>query len=192
MTLHVPQYTYDNLLRLVPEFKDSIEKLMAGRANSRVQSLANHVAFLRSSYGIEVLYKRADGELGIVNPVLIIERLQDLPNAGPVVDAIRELHVEREAIFDQMHGLKATSRVKLRRLARRIEAIEYELQSFWSFPLDAGRHQWHRVPHCKCEQVVHSASWTREWKISPSCPIHGSGEYEVGVGWLEAKKKNED
>lgn len=140
------------------------------------QRLLQQCASLRKQ-GINTLYE-LDGKLSFVSPTLVISRKL----SAEQVDAIRELHIERGAVFATMHA--EDDSLKLQALARRVEMIEFELQSLWTFPIDAGFHDWYKVPRCVCPKMDNNESkGTKMQIITTSCPIHGSGEYEPGVGW---------
>lgn len=128
--------------------------------------------------GVDPMYM-IDGRLQFVSPMLAQQR----GLSGDQIHAIKEYHLERADIFKQMEGTDDVDTLKA--FARKIEDIEYALQSLWTFDLNPGFHEWFRVPKCTCPKMDNAErrSVPTTQIITLSCPIHGDGEYEPGVGW---------
>lgn len=102
------------------------------------------------------------------------QNLIDKQNITPAqVERIKAVHFEKFLVFEEMK--RTTDPVKLKKMARKVKKIEFELQRLWGFDLNPLMHDWFLVPKCKCPK-----SDNRERRgmntqlIDSGCPIHGS------------------
>jgi len=88
------------------------------------------------------------------------------------VIAIRDFHVQKLEIFEQMK--KEKDPTSLKQYAKLIEHIEYEIQELWKFPKDRSWHEWYAVPKCMCPKMDNRERRGTNYQIiSSECPIHG-------------------
>ena len=89
------------------------------------------------------------------------------------VDKIKELHVERIRIEDQMSATDDPSEIK--RLFNAWTTGQYLLQSLWGFPEDINYHPSHRLSKCTCGATMDNDErlGTPYKVVSHDCPIHG-------------------
>ena len=61
----------------------------------------------------------------------------------------------------------------LRKFAKQVTRIEYQLQEAWGFKKNRFMHEWYLVPKCKCPKMDNAeARGTKYQIISGNCPIH--------------------
>jgi hypothetical protein len=91
---------------------------------------------------------------------------------GKQVRRIRDLHIEKLRMFEQMEKTSAVD--ELRTHANAIEAIEYELQNLWGFDKDKRYHEWYMVPKCTCPKMDNRERRGTDYQIiTLTCPLHG-------------------
>lgn len=94
------------------------------------------------------------------------------------MQAIINEHNVRVKIFKRM--AKTTNKEELRNLAKKVEEIEFRLQTFWRFEPNRNYHTWwSKVPHCIClgtanRYDLESNNVAAFRKIMPDCIIHGN------------------
>jgi hypothetical protein len=67
------------------------------------------------------------------------------------VNKIKELHVERINIEDQLASAHRVEDIKA--IFGYWQDCQYRLQDAWGFPRDANFHHSHRLPHCACPKL---------------------------------------
>lgn len=89
------------------------------------------------------------------------------------VKLILSLHKEKFKILDMMQ--KSTNIKLIRRGAKAITYIEYDLQSAWGFKKDKKYHRFWEVPHCTCPKFDNEDVYpSNYYVINGSCLIHGT------------------
>jgi hypothetical protein len=118
-----------------------------------------------------------DGQRGMLNPHLV-ER-QGVAERD--IEALRATHVTRKRIFADMQAAESTE--ALLRLAREFDALEYQQQRLWGFPLDRNHHQWHSVPQCSCPSYLNfGLRGTPLRLVSRTCVVHSRLLCDDGTG----------
>lgn len=88
------------------------------------------------------------------------------------VAAILRVHKTKHDLLDWMS--KTTKKKELRRCAKLVTQIEYELQALWGFKKDKKYHKFWNLPGCQCPKMDNDDIWPSGYYItSGSCPIHG-------------------
>ena len=88
--------------------------------------------------------------------------------------ALKALHAEKLKYFDLMN--ETDDAVALRKYAKEVEFIEFEMQKNWHFPQDSRFHEWYKVPKCSCPKLDNKDRQGTEYRIiDPKCVIHGDG-----------------
>lgn len=87
------------------------------------------------------------------------------------VDAILLSHKLKDVIFEMSRN--STSKIEQKFLANMFEALEYEQQLLWKFPLDASFHRFFDFPGCTCPKMDNEERAGYPEKIySSNCPAH--------------------
>lgn len=98
--------------------------------------------------------------------------LRDLGN-------IALLQFDRIRLFDRMEELQVDRDMdQLRLLMCELRALEFEMQKWWKFVLDAKKHTWWcRMPHCKCSYDINKKKVpnSEDQILEPECSLHGLG-----------------
>ncbi len=87
--------------------------------------------------------------------------------------ALSRLHVKKLSLFEL--ATLATSKLELRKIAADFEAVEFEMQANWNFPVDRKFHEWYTVPQCICPKMdnMDRRGATDSRIIVENCPVHG-------------------
>lgn len=89
------------------------------------------------------------------------------------IEHIKNLHIEKLKVFEQMDALSSDNTDQLIDLAKEVEKIEFALQRVWGFPEDIKFHEWYTVPHCTCPSMDNEdRKGTPYCIINENCPIH--------------------
>ncbi len=110
------------------------------------------------------------------NPILV--KKQGLVQAD--IDAIAELHVVMNRLFEHMSELDPTDR-ELKECVATLQCIEFGMQRAWKFEEDVNYHTWWmRAPHCICPRMdnMDMAFFGRGPILQQDCPLHGWDEAE--------------
>jgi len=109
-----------------------------------------------------------NGNKHCVSPMLLNQK-----KAWHNLDKIKELHIERLSIYDDM--ILCTDNIKLKELANDVTKTEFKLQKLWGFPQDENFHRWFDVPKCTCPKMDNAERLGTEYRIiNEDCPIHGN------------------
>jgi len=88
------------------------------------------------------------------------------------INALLLSHELRKVIFEMSRNSK--SKIEQKFLANMFEALEYEQQLLWKFPLDASFHRFFDFPGCTCPKMDNEERSGCPDKIySGDCPAHG-------------------
>ena len=105
--------------------------------------------------------------------VVLNSRLLDRQKAWDNLDEIKNLHLEKLKIFEQMELTDVKE--DLKNYAQEIEQLEFKLQKAWGFSQDRNYHYWYDVPKCICPKLDNRDNYGTEYRIFDStCPVHGT------------------
>jgi hypothetical protein len=95
-------------------------------------------------------------------------------------EAIEELkltHIQKAEVFEAMENTDNPK--ELRRLAKRVETIEFAQQKLWGFEQSSDYHYWWKVPKCTCPDLDNRDSYGTKYRhMNGNCPVHGTLPYD--------------
>jgi hypothetical protein len=104
--------------------------------------------------------------------VAINAHLLDKQKAWDNLESIRKLHIQRLKMIEKMEN--TDEKDALRKLAKKIEKIDFNLQEAWGFEKSPNFHYWWKVPKCTCPQMDNEDAYGTKYRIiDENCPIHG-------------------
>ena len=66
---------------------------------------------------------------------------------------------------------------KLKKLAKEVTKVEFELQDAWEFPRDARFHRFWDCPQCECPNLDNEDAYGTKFALyAKNCPIHGNNK----------------
>lgn len=101
----------------------------------------------------------------------ISEYLLNKQKAWHNLEAIKEKHVEKLSVYEEMNN--TDDRDLLYLFDKFLMLIEFELQELWGFEQNAKYHRFWEYPKCLCAKTDNNDSYPHFMYISLNCPLHG-------------------
>jgi len=114
------------------------------------------------------IFKHATSKLYSVNNNLVIRQNIGLEDVKRIV----KLQTIRFYFYDLIE--LSDDKEEIRRLAKFITQLEFQLQVLWNFKQDENMHRWFDIPKCSCPKMDNADNLGTPYKIiNPKCIIHG-------------------
>jgi hypothetical protein len=115
------------------------------------------------------IFKHATSKLYSINNNLVIRQKVSPED----VKKIEKLQNIRSYFYDFIE--LSEDKEEIRRLAKFITQIEFQLQKLWNFKPDETMHRWFDVPKCSCPRMDNVDYLGTPYKsINHKCIIHGN------------------
>jgi hypothetical protein len=109
--------------------------------------------------------------------------LLDRQNCWENLDKIKAAHVRKLTVYDLIR--ETENPAILKKYGEVLKLLEFELQSYWKFPLDANFHRFWEYPKCECPKLDNRDAYPHRQIINLSCPLHG---YEIKKSFIQRFK----
>lgn len=103
--------------------------------------------------------------------LMISKALLDRQNCWENLEKIKDAYSRKLFIYDEIN--ETTDKTKLRELGLKLREIEFELQGYWKFSIDAKFHRFWEYPKCECPKLDNMDDYPHLQHINLSCPLHG-------------------
>ena len=89
------------------------------------------------------------------------------------VEKIKSLHCIRFYFYDLIE--LSTDKAEIRRFAKIITQVEFQLQKLWKFNQNEDYHRWFEIPKCSCPKIDNSDYLGSGYRVvNPDCIVHGN------------------
>jgi hypothetical protein len=104
---------------------------------------------------------------------------------------LAQKHSERHKLKEVMKAfLEKGDFSSLRKKAKEMTALEFELQDLWRFERDESFHEWYELPGCTCPKMDNrERKGTKYQMCNSDCPLHGEDAQEPDLRKVLPKDK---